>query len=101
MGNSNKFIQQLGGEIMQQFNEIMPTLKADYLYNSSDVARICKLVSTATYFSEVVKKGKDLSLQDKNMIRNVNNITEYIDAALTGREPFQAISVGIEDEYTL
>ena len=91
MKEANMFVMNLGKRLLQEYEDIKPVLKVDHVYGSSDVARICKLTSNVTLYIYETDRIKHLTEEDKKMIEKVSQINEFVDCALTGRVPFQAI----------
>lgn len=91
MKKEDSIIIQYGKALLNEYNEIKETLKEAHVYSSLDVARICKLAKNVGCFSSIFLSSQIKTIEEKHMIRDVENIYELIDASLTGRAPFQAI----------
>lgn len=91
MENKKSFVKDVGKMLLEEYEKIKRTLNPNFVYNSADVANICKLARNVTFYCCEVKALKNLTEEEKHTIRDVKNINEYIDAFLTGRQPFQAI----------
>lgn len=81
----------VGRKLLDEFEMLKPMLKENGVYTSFDVMRICGLTNNVFLYSEEVKKIENPTKEEMEVIRDVSNISEWIDALLSGRTLHQSI----------